>query len=165
MVIATLHILCAFFVIFLIFMVSGFIAENSSRKKLDEVLERAVVEMGLSKKDVLDGKHSSELASYLSERYSSDKFVNRLSDMFRPILTFLEVVGYLAQLGVIVLAAWFTFTDDIEFAKIAWFAVPVALFFLFINRILFWVCYLLTGRATGEARDVRNMLPELIKED
>src|SRR5690554_6016789 len=164
MIIAVLHILGAIFVLFLIFIIPGVLFEVKwGIKRSDEILECAAIEMGLPKEEVFSGKYNPEISRYLLERYSANKFANRLSDMFRPILITIQVLGCAAQLGLIVLVIWFSFTESLEFSKSAWFAVPIALLFLILHRGLFWLCYLSTGRPAGEAKQVRKLALNLIE--
>lgn len=163
MMIALLHVFGTIVILFLIIIISGTLDGNRSRKKMNGVMERAAIEMGFRKKDVFDGKHDIELARYLFERYSTDKLVNRFSDIFSPILVAIEIISFLVQFGFVVLIAWLAFTDNIDLSKNVWIAVPIALLFLVLNQLLVLFCYFSTGRAPGEARGARNIASSLIK--
>tara|TARA_R110001583_G_scaffold49116_1_gene153861 strand:- start:33065 stop:33565 length:501 start_codon:yes stop_codon:yes gene_type:complete len=164
MIYVLLHIFGTIVTLFFIFLISGFLFQVKwGYKRLDEILELAAIEKGIRTEDMFKKEHNSEMCGYLYEKYSSDRFVNRLSDMFRPILLTIDYIGYIVQCGVVVMITWIAFTDGLEIAKLAWLAVPIALFFIIIHRAIFWMCYLLTGRSAGEAKSMRKLVSEQIR--
>ena len=163
MIIAALHITGTIIVLFLIFLIAGILFQVKwGYKRLDTILELAAFENGVRLEDMFNRDHNTQICGYLYTKYSPDKFANRISDMFRPILILIDYVSYIMQTAVILMTTWFTLTDDLETAKFAWLAVLVALIFIIIHRLIFWLCYLITGRTAGEAQSMRNLITEKI---
>lgn len=164
MIYALLHIVGTTLVLIIIFLISGILLHVKwGVKRLNEVLELAAYEKGIRVEDMFNREHNSEMCSYLYEKYSSDKFVNRLSDMFRPIFVVIDYISVIISGGFVVMITYFAFTEDIEIAKFAWFAVPISLIFIIIYRVFYWFCFLLTGRGAGEAKSLRKLITEEYK--
>lgn len=164
MIAGLLHIAGTLFLLVAFFLITGTIDGYKSRRRLDSVLRTAAVRLCVSHKELLEGNHRNQLARYLSKAYSTDTLGNRLSDLFRPGLVGLEVISYLSQLGVVILAAWRAVTVDNGYAASAWIAFPIAVFFWMLIMLASVLCYLFTGRAPGEARDARKLVAELTSE-
>lgn len=161
MLLPILHLLGTLVTLFLIMIASSAISVWSGSKIYDRVLAKASIQLDLPHRELKAGSHDKELARYLSDRYDDDKFNNRLSDLFQTLITLLEIIGFLAQISVVVIAAWFAFTEDPAYAASAWAAILVSLFFLVVVFLIMVICKLLTARAAGEAKRGRELVQSL----
>ena len=78
--------------------------------------------------------------------------------MCRPLTVNLEILSYLSQVTIVALAARFTLAEDLSYAPLAWFALIVALCFWVLIMMTSAICYLVTERRLGEARDARELV-------
>lgn len=105
----------------------------------------------------------SRVFKYSAERYSSDKFQNRLSDVFGWTQVVIGWAGALLQYGMIIVAVWYSITDDTSNAALAWLAVAITLITWFLSFVVLMMSVLLTGRHPGEPRETRKKLAELMR--
>ncbi len=102
----------------------------------------------------------SRVLQYLAERYSSDRFCNRLSDFFGTIASISFGLSYLAQFGVLVTAIWLVIDGDHSAATASWLSV-VIFYLTYVWAFVFnFLCRLLTGRLPGEAKSYRKTLAQ-----
>ncbi|MFZ3018408.1 MAG: hypothetical protein WA056_08145 [Gallionella sp.] len=114
--------------------------------------------------DHLDNQeHQEKIIHFAAERYSSELFRNRLSDLCGWIQTGWGWLSNLLQVGILLGVIWYTLTDGPSNSVYAWWVVGVAIFFWMFSMIFGYVCKLLTGRFPGQAKQVRKLLAEAVK--
>jgi hypothetical protein len=132
--------------------------EKFSRTTLQEIATR----LGIPVTDLDDEKHISKTVEFMSERFSNDRFSNRLSDLCGWLQISWFWLGALLQLGLLVGVIWITVTDSLDNAIYVWGVVAEGLFFWVTGALFTFVCRLLTGRYPGQAKQVRKGLSELV---
>jgi len=132
--------------------------ERFNKSTLQEIATR----LGIPVDDFNDEKHIAKAVEFMSERFSTDRFSNRLSDLCGWLQSSWSWLGALLQLGLLVGVIWLTVTDSLENAIYAWGVVAEGLFFWVTGALFAFLCRLLTGRYPGQARQVRKGLAELL---
>jgi len=140
------------------FLIGMWQRERFSKSTLQEIATR----LGIPVDDLNDEKHVSKAVEFMSERFSNDRFSNRLSDLCGWLQASWGWLGALLQLGLLVGVIWVTVTDSLENAIYAWGVVAEGLFFWGMGALFGFLCRLLTGRFPGQARQVRKGLAELL---
>ncbi|MGL6246236.1 hypothetical protein [Pseudomonas sp.] len=132
--------------------------ERFSKSTLQEIATR----LGIPVDELNDEKHASKAVEFMSERFSNDRFSNRLSDLCGWLQATWGWLGALLQLGLLIGVIWLTVTDSLENAIYAWGVVAEGLFFGVTGALFAFFCRLFTGRYPGQARQVRKGLAELL---
>lgn len=105
-------------------------------------------------------EHDKALLEWAAERHSTEKLVNRLADVVGILLTIWNTLGSIVQAGIILAAAWFAFTEDLDNAVFAWVAPVLGILLFIVHYVVAVVCYILTGRYPGQARSSRKIIAE-----
>lgn len=162
MLIAILHIVgailgtIAFGVIVLL--ISSWEIERNNRALLEDL----ALTLGVAVEDVTDEKHSSKIVALTSERFSNDRFSNRLSDLCGVVRTAWDWLGSLLQIGTFLGILWFTVTESLTNAIYAWWIVAIGVFFWIAGVLFALACRLLTGRYPGQAKKARKGMAEFL---
>ncbi|MBU2987253.1 hypothetical protein KO528_17950 [Saccharophagus degradans] len=119
------------------------------------------MKLGVPESDLDRVEYSSAIAKILFEKYNSDKFVNRLSDLFGLLSHFIWVVGLLCTLGIIGGAVCFTAQSGLESAPYAWLAALFSLAMMVFRVVYGFIVKVLIGRFPGEARLGRAIISEI----
>jgi hypothetical protein len=112
----------------------------------------------------LDGVEvESRLIQYVAQRYQSELFRNRVSDLcgsLNAALGWLQLTVLVVATGVV---AWMLIGGGSEKAMGMWFVPAVAMFFGAVSLSLTLICYTLTGRYPGEAEKMRGVISGAIE--
>lgn len=162
MLIAIGHIVGAFFVTVLIMlgiaMFSDWDQDRRERLRNEELASRLGVSVGRVYTDEIRPK----LIEILSQRYSSDLFSNRLSDIASVLILACAGFGLLLTIGIGLFVLWRTVFENRGEAGLIWTVPALIFFFSLAFFIVEYVCRLLTGRYPGEAKcERKNVLKYL----
>lgn len=126
-------------------------------------LHEASLALGIPVDDLENAEHQERIVQFAAERFSSELFRNRLSDLCGWIQTGWGWISNLLQ-GIVLLGViWYTVTDDTSNSVYAWWIVGIALFFWISSVIFGYTCKLLTGRFPGQAKQARKFLAEAVE--
>jgi hypothetical protein len=113
---------------------------------------------------VLKTKRPSEqFIRFLSERYSSEWFRNRLSDLVDHLLLIFELLCLLTQLVIVGVVSWDVFSRGASQAATIWVLPLIGAFSIFIQSIVVVLCMALFGRAPGEPKVWRKFVAQSIE--
>ena len=158
MLMAVVHIIGTLLTLTVFFFATVSLEAYRSRRRLEGVLETAALRLGLSRERVCDGAHEDQVIRYLADTYGTKHIANRFSDLCRPLTVTLEVLSYFSQITIVAFAVWITFTEGFSYTPVAWIALIVAACFWGLIMLTSAICYLVTGRRPGEARDARELV-------
>lgn len=132
--------------------------ERHSRIAIQELATKT----GIDFVEVFDAQNLASTIEFLSDRFSDDRFNNRLSDLCWWVMIAWGWLGAFVQLALVVAVVWYTTTDSLDNAIFAW-AIPVATLFFSCSAVIFsFACRLLTGRLPGQAKRMRKGLTEIV---
>lgn len=162
MLIALLHIAGAIlgtvaFGVLVLFIASWEIERNNRAYMQD-----LAIRLGVAVEELTDEKLSSKIVEVTSERFSSDRFSNRLSDLCGGVRTVWVWLGSLLQIGALLGVVWYTATESLTNAIYAWWIVAIGVFFWIAGVFFSLVCRLLTGRYPGQAKKARKGMAEFL---
>jgi hypothetical protein len=126
--------------------------------------EEISIALGIPFDEIYNTEHKMRVVQFTAERFSSELFCNRLSDLCGLMQTIWNWLGQCVFLGTLFGIILFTITDDLSYSIYAWWIIPIALFFLLSSLLFALVCELLTGRFPGEAKQAREKMMEFIKQ-
>ena len=138
--------------------ISGWILGKVEKQRREEM----AMKLGVATQDLENDELALKILELASERYSSDLLSNRLSDLCGHIRTMWEWLGSIIQIGMFIGVCWFTFTDNITTAVYAWFIPLAAVVFWLCSVFFTFVCRLVTGRYSGEAKQARKSATEFL---
>lgn len=121
-------------------------------------LEAAALALGVRVKSVESDAERERLRMYLSERFSGDLFVNRISDFCGTCRLIFTWGSLLVQVVLFVVAAWSAFTDRVDAGLLAWAAPVVYIVTVLCVFAFSYVCKIVTGRFPNQPREVRKAL-------
>ena len=111
--IAVAHLVGAIIVVGLLGLAVQIGANWESRRSEKRLLADLSLELGIPISDLDLENPLPSVIELLSQRFSRDLFRNRLSDFCGLVRTGWLGIGSLAQLGVLLVVVWYTFTDDL----------------------------------------------------
>jgi hypothetical protein len=144
---------------FVVLAAAGWEAGRNQKYRLEEM----AIAVGVSVEDLGRADLAPKLLEIASQRFTSDRFANRLSDLCGVVRTVWDGLGTLLQILILLAVLWFTFTDNLREAIYAWWIPVVAVIFWIIAVTFALLCRLLTGRYPGEAKQARKGLAEFLK--
>lgn len=163
--IAILHILGSIIVItafsFFVMYIGSLEAEKNQKHATDEVS----VTLGLRVEDLEKDEHVARVLELTSKKFSSDLFINRLSDLCGSIRTLWGWLSIIVQLGIFVAVCWYTITEGTESAIYAWALVGLSIFFWLSSVVFSLLCKLFTGRYPGQAKEARKLAALWVKQN
>lgn len=162
MLIAIGHILGAFIALAFVNLLMTGVGQRQALRRQDSVARELASKLGVAVDDLYSGHLDHELLRFASERFSSELLRNRFSDLCGILQSAWLVFGTVLQFILLGYAAWAAYFQDIQMARYAWLAVPVALLFWAASSVLSSACLLLTGRYPGEARLARRASVDLV---
>lgn len=121
-------------------------------------LEAAALSLGVPVKTVESDAERERLRKYLSERFSGDLFVNRISDFCGTCRLIFSWGSLLMQTILFVAGAWSALTGGVDAGLLAWFAPIVYIVTVFYVSAFSYVCKIVTGRFPNQPREVRKVL-------
>jgi hypothetical protein len=128
-----------------------------------QVAEEASVALGISVEDLDKEENARKLLKLSSDKFSSELFVNRISDFCGLIRTVWGWLSNIVQALVLIAVLWYTVTDSTGNAVYAWFLVGVSISTWIVSVIFSLICKLLTGRYPGQAKAARKIAVEWVK--
>jgi hypothetical protein len=139
---------------FVVLAISGWETARNQRHRLEEL----AIGLGVSVNDLGREDLAPKLFEIASQRFTNERFGNRLSDFCAIVRAVWDGLGTLLQIVLLIAVLGSTFTGNLSDAPTAW-TIPVA-------AVVFWVtgtafallCKLLTGRYPGEAKEGRKEL-------
>lgn len=144
---------------FVVMLIGGWEADRIQK----QVAEEASVALGISVEDLDKEENARKLLKLSSEKFSSELFKNRLSDLCGLIRTVWGWLSNIVQAVVLIGVLWYTVTDSAGNAVYAWFLVGISFFSWLISVIFSLMCKLLTGRYPGQAKAARKIAAEWVK--
>ena len=127
------------------------------------LLEEMSIQLGISVDDLEKEEMAPRIIQFSSERYSSELFRNRLSDLCGAIRTGWFWLSLFVQIGGLVGVVWYTFTDSLDTAVYSWLLVALSLLFWIVSVAFSLVCRLFTGRYPGEAKLARKAIADIVR--
>ena len=160
--IAIAHFLGALFVS----VYAGFVWFSYYNEKSELAAEKIALDVYSSssaRESSLD-EMKKEVLLIFCEKYSSEKFENRLADFFGYLYMPIVFISYIAEVGIFLVVGYFTIFNNLDTAAYFWLVVPFLIVIYFFNYIFSGLCEHLTGRFPGQPRNMRkNMEKELAK--
>jgi len=126
------------------------------------LLQDLAITLGVAEEDLADETLSSRIVELTSERFSNDRFGNRLSDLCGVVRTVWDWLGSFLQIAIFLGTVWFTFTESLTNAVHAWWIVAIGVFFWIAGVLFALTCRLLTGRYPGQAKKARKEMAEYL---
>lgn len=162
-IIALGHLAGAVLASMLIGLLLAKLANQISKKMFEHGSAERTIKLGSGVAEFDYNKLSPAHLQYLSERYSSELLNNRLSDFIGVIQIIWGWGGFAAQVIVFCFVAWNTFADGLSNAVFAWSLIAISIFTWVVLYVISFICYLLTGRFPGEAKQQRSVVSETMK--
>ena len=146
--------------------VAGLFAMGWEQSKLQEKKMRELsIKLGIPIDEIESAEHIPKLSEFFSEKYSSEHFSNRLSDVFGFIRMGWYAIILLVQGAILIFTLYGMFKGNLEASVIFWF-IPVLSVTSFIILLPFsLICKLLTNRYPGEAHNGRKFLTNYLSEN
>jgi hypothetical protein len=162
MLIAIAHIVGAVVAVFVFgFAVLAVGAWEQERNRKAAVQEASIA-LGISPDELDNPDNAESVIRFSSDRFSSELFRNRLSDLFGYVSTVWGWLGTALQVAVLGGVIWYSFSDS-QVAIYAWWVLAIAVIFWVTSVLFALICKLLTGRYPGQARQARKMLGKLLE--
>ncbi|SCU98972.1 conserved membrane hypothetical protein [Cupriavidus necator] len=164
MLTAIIHIGGAVIALFVLTLAGLWVAAWEGERNAKKRRRDAAISLGISVEELESEAMAPRLVEFCSAKFSSELFRNRLSDLCGVVRLVWGWVGSIAQVIVLVVVVWNTFTDTVDNAVYAWSAVGIALFFWVSSVGFSLICYFITGRYPGEAKQARKALSAVLEE-
>lgn len=161
--IAIAHILGSIIALFIFGFVVLLIAGWEQGRIQKQATEEASVALGVTVEDLDSEELAPRILKLSSEKFSTELFRNRISDLCALIRTMWGWLGNIFQVLVLLAVVWYTVTNSTENAVYAWFALGLAIAFWLVSVIFSLACKLLTGRYPGQAKEARKFAAEWVK--
>lgn len=161
--IAIAHILGSIIALLIFGFVVVLIAGWEQNKIQKQVSEETSVTLGVTVEELDSEELAPKILKLSSEKFSSELFRNRISDLCGLIRTMWGWLGNIIQVIVLLSVIWFTITDSTENAIYAWSVLGIAIVFWLVSVSFSLVCKLLTGRYPGQAKAARKVAAEWVK--
>ena len=161
--IAILHILGSVIVLVLISIaaaLAGLKAQESMEEKHKTELS---LNLGIPIDELESELYSSNIIKYTAEKFSDERFANRLSDLCGVLVTCWGWVNSIIQIGILGSVIWYTIKDGTENAVYSWLLVLLALILGIIQSLFSYLCKLVTGRLPGQAKRSRKFIAEWVR--
>ncbi|EJN31737.1 hypothetical protein PMI35_01226 [Pseudomonas sp. GM78] len=133
MLIAILHIVGAVIGTIAFGVIVLFISSWEATRNNRAFMQDLAITLGVAEEDLNDEKLSPRIVALTSERFSNDRFSNRLSDLCGVVRAAWDWFGWLLQVGTFVGVVWFTFTESLSNAVNAWWIVAIGVFFWMVS--------------------------------
>jgi hypothetical protein len=162
MLIAVAHIIGSIVSVFAFgFAVLALGAWEQGRNRKAAVQEASIA-LGISPDEIENPEHTEKVIRFSSERFSSELFRNRLSDLLGFVSTAWGWLGTALQVAALCGVIWYSFSDA-QLAIHSWWVLAIAVFFWVVSVVFALACKLVTGRYPGQARQARQMLGKLLE--
>ncbi|QMT59705.1 hypothetical protein [Legionella sp. PC997] len=156
------HIVGACIVLFLfesgILWLAAYQMKKNEKLALLEISSSLGIDIAELYKEELSPGLAPKITAFFLDRFSNDLFRNRISDLCGSILTIWQVLGFLINIALFIYVVWLTFTENISYARYAWLIIPISVFFWIISFVFSILCWLITGRYPGQAKQVRKLV-------
>lgn len=162
MLIAIAHIIGAVVAVFVFefsVLALGAWEQEHNRKA---AVQEACIKLGILPDEIDNPEHVERIVLFSSDRFSSELFRNRLSDLLGFVSTGWRWLGTALQVAVLCGVIWHSFSDA-QVAIRAWWVLAIAVFFWVASVLFALICKLLTGRHPGQARQARKILGQLLE--
>lgn len=133
-----------------------------SKRLQKAVAEEISIALGVDLDSLDNDENVPKVISFVSARFSSELFRNRLSDLCGWLEFGWSFLGALLSFGVLIGVIWYSITDGPSNAVHAWWVVGIDLFFWVSTTMFRFACKLITGRTPGQASQVRESLAVLL---
>jgi hypothetical protein len=114
--------------------------------------------LGIPVDEIGEEEHSVKVFQYVANKYSSEHFCNRLSDLCGSVQVVWNWVGFALRYGFLIGVIWSTVKYDLSDCVYAWGVLGILLFAWISSYTIGLICYLLTGRFPGQAKQARKLL-------
>lgn len=162
-IIAVAHILGAIIALFAFESAVLALSAWELKRNQKAAAEEISIALGIPVESLGNTENASRVVRFNAERFSSDLFRNRLSDLCGWVQLAWGWLGRIFQVGVFFGAIWYSFTDSVQNAIYVWWVVAIALIFSVTSVVFGFVCKLVTGRFPGQARQARKQLAEYVR--
>lgn len=162
--IAIAHILGSIIVFMVHAFALLFIEGWEKNRKRNKFMEEASVTLGVSVDNLEKEENIRKLFKLYSERFSSELFRNRISDLCGLIILVLAWLTNIVQAVVLIAVLWFTVAASIENAVYAWIIPGMSIVTWLTSIVFSLACQLFTGRSPGQAKEARKQLAKWVKD-
>ena len=152
------HISGALITLGVLSMVGSSLSARREERTKKDVFEHAAMSLGIRAEEVKQPENWPQVLQRIAERFSSDKFQNRLSDVCGSVLTPLDWCFVVSSLLLLVFVVWQSFSEGPSAAINAWWAPVIFIAGWLTDVVVSSVCWLLTGRSPGRASAVRQFV-------
>lgn len=159
--IATVNIVGALIVVSLLGMLWAIVAGWINRREKDAIERDMSLDLDLKMGAPPNDETVSMTRKWMAERYSSELFRNRFSDVCGWIRLAWDSLTGLVILAIFATVLWETVTSDAADAKAVWLVVPVWAALAAPSLAFSMTCKFITGRYPGQARSVRKELMKM----
>lgn len=121
-------------------------------------LDMIALRLGVSRDDLDELSGSSAFKMAVLERNSPDLMRNRMSDALGLLSTFVGIFGVLAIIAAVIATAVVTWEDGARGLVISWAVPAITILYLIASLSISAVCYIVTGRAPGQASATRKAI-------
>lgn len=161
---AIAHIVGSIVALFILGALMLLIGSWEAERNKKRVLQEVAAKLGVATDALNDERLTDRILQLSSERSSNELLRNRISDLCGVVRTSWGWLGSSLQVVVLGATAWYTFTENLQNAPLAWFAPGIAIFFWIASVLFALICHFLTGRYPGEAKIARKALAEFLSE-
>jgi hypothetical protein len=157
MLIAVAHIAGAMVLLFLLYSIRDFLNSSLRTSRGNKAMSELAMSLGVKEMELINADLRPRVLQYLADKYSSDRFCNRFSDLLGVIVSLSFALSCLVQFGCFVGAIWnVVYYKSADYAPVAWMSGFVLILIAVWIGVLSFACRLLTGRYPGEARSYRE---------
>jgi hypothetical protein len=163
MMVAVLHVVGALVVTVGFWAVVFVLFEVLDKGRKKRFVQDISIALGVPESSLERPEIAPKLIEYMSTRFSSELFRNRLSDLCDTLIKAWHWVGFAIQVVTVGFVGLKLFTEGSEDAPVMWLVPVTAVFFTGAAATVALLCQALTGRYPGEAKRGRNALACLIE--
>jgi hypothetical protein len=130
---------------------------RNDRNKL-HALQEMTLALGIPESQIDNPENQSAVFKYVSDKFSSERLYNRLSDFLGWIEIAWGWLGIVVQIVYFTAIVWSTVVNDLSNSIYVWWTIPIAIFFWTVSIVFEFFCKVLIGRYPGQARQAMKML-------
>jgi hypothetical protein len=162
MITALAHLLGAIIFLLCFYAAALYLRIRQTERGKMRILNEVALKIGLPIASFSEDAIRPKVMQFAADRWSNELMKNRFSDLCGVVLTGWGWLGLTLQIGMLSWALWLTFFESYRQAPTIWFALAIAVFFWGIGFVFSFLCFVLTGRHPGEARQARKEMQQII---
>ena len=160
--VATVHILGSICTFLVITAVSVVYRNKKTIEEGEKTADLVAAELGIPAENRNDDAHFMQMFAHFSAFWSSEKFLNRLADLFGSVGVALKLLSSILIFLLFLWLIYLTFEDGLSSAPTWWLLVLTSVLFSLIGAILNGLCKLITGCAPGLPKTQRATLHQAL---